>query len=61
VGMTNTCLSVEAILNTYGHMAVKEYDDFKPYTFNSEIRILFFILIVGFYLLCKKKLSNRHG
>lgn len=61
MGMTNTCLSVEAILNTYSHIAVKEFDDFKSYTLNSEIRILFFILIVGFSLLCKKKLSNRHG
>ena len=31
MGMTNTCLSVEAILNTYGHIAVKEFDDFKSY------------------------------
>jgi hypothetical protein len=61
VGMTNTCLSVEANLNTYGHIAVKEFDDFKSYTLNSVIRILFFILIVGFSLLCQKKLSNRHG
>jgi hypothetical protein len=54
VGMTSTCLSVEATLNTYGHIAVKEYDDFKSYTFNSEIRILFFILIVGFFCYVRK-------
>ena len=46
--MTNTCLVIEAILNTYGHIAVKEFDDFESSTLNSKIRILFDVLEIDF-------------
>ena len=38
--MTTTCLSVEAILNTYGHIVVKEFNDFESSTPTVKIRVI---------------------